>query len=282
MKSKITALVLATAIMSPILLSGQTYKRVLTKDGSNYEGMWPKGYGVLYSYNDGLIFGDFLKGRPHGKCVCYEPDGEVYWGEFKKGKATGKGRIYRDNGIVLTGDYRNGRCHGIDTMYRNDGSVLVARYRKGKLVDKLHESKDIAGIGHEKPEYPRVDMGRKQEEFVKELELQWEERNAIIRHSSGFQNPRFMGGSVDDFAIWVNSHLEYPSVGRNRQNPRTVLVEFTVNADGTLSDVHAVFGSDVSLNKLAVETVKMSPLWEPGEYKGQKRNVRLTIPVVFD
>ena len=91
MKTIRTLLVLAVAALSSISLSAQDYQRVITRDGSNYEGQWPKGAGVLYSYNDGLVLGTFVKGKPHGKCVCYRPNGEVYWGEFKKGKATGKG-----------------------------------------------------------------------------------------------------------------------------------------------------------------------------------------------
>ena len=115
-----------TVVLSSITLSAQDYKRVLTRDGSRYEGQWPKGKGVLYSYNEGLVFGEFVKGKPNGECVCYRPDGDVYWGNYKKGKATGKGRIYRDNGIVMSGDYKNGRYHGIDTLYRKTPSLSFA------------------------------------------------------------------------------------------------------------------------------------------------------------
>ena len=118
MKTFRALLILALAALASNILSAQDYTyKVMSRDGYRYEGEWPSGYGVLYSYEDGLILGDFRKGKPHGKCVCYKPNGEVYWGEYRKGKATGKGRIYRDNGIVVTGDYKNGRYHGVDTLY---------------------------------------------------------------------------------------------------------------------------------------------------------------------
>lgn len=271
-----------TVVLSSITLSAQDYKRVLTRDGSRYEGQWPKGKGVLYSYNEGLVFGEFVKGKPNGECVCYRPDGDVYWGNYKKGKATGKGRIYRDNGIVMSGDYKNGRYHGIDTLYRKNGTILIAKYRKGRLVNRIGESADVRQVRPAgKPEYPQVDMRGRHEDFLKELELQWEDRNEILRQSTGFVHPRFQGGSVDDFAIWVNSQVVYPADQRPGQNPRTVLVEFTVNKDGSVSDVHAVFGSSQSFNSAAVSAVSKSPRWEPGEHEGEKRSVRLTIPVVF-
>ena len=282
MKTMRTILVLAVAALSSILLSAQSYQRVITRDGSQYEGQWPKGRGVLYSYNEGLVFGQFEKGKPHGKCVCYKLNGEVYWGDYKKGKPTGNGRIYRDNGIVIAGDYKNGKYHGVDTLYRSNGSVLVAKFKKGKLVNRVMDTKDAKAVGIAgKPRYPQIDLRRKHEDFLKELELAWEERNDILRQSTGFIHPKFQGGGVDDFAIWVNSQVVYPSDMRPGQNSRTVLVEFTVKEDGSVADVHAIFGSDKSLNEAAEHAVKKSPKWEPGEQQGQKRSVRLTIPVVF-
>lgn len=284
MKSSMRILLIsAVTVLSSISLSGQDFQRVITKDGEQYEGVWPKGRGILYSYNTGLVFGQFTKARPDGECVCYKPNGEVYWGNFKKGKMTGKGRIYRDNGIIIAGEYKNGKYHGIDTLYRANGSVLVGKYRKGKLVAKLFESQDAASLlPAVKPRYPRVDMRRKQESFIKELELLWEERNAALRQSAGFVMPRFQGGDVEDFALWVNTQVMYPVKDRPRRESRTVIVEFTVLKDGTVTDVHAVFGSDTVLNAEAVKAVSKSPAWTPGEQNGEKRNVRLSVPVVFN
>ena len=104
-KTIIMALMLFASV--PFFADAQSDVMTL-KDGSRYEGAWPAGEGVLYSYDQGLVFGTFVKGKPDGRCVCYRPSGEVYWGDYKKGKATGKGRIYRDNGIVISGDYKNG------------------------------------------------------------------------------------------------------------------------------------------------------------------------------
>jgi protein TonB len=80
----------------------------------------------------------------------------------------------------------------------------------------------------------------------------------------------------------VNSRVEIPVTELGSDISRTVLVEFTVNVDGTLSEIHAVFGSNPVLNEAAENAVAKSPKWEPGELKGEKRSVRLTVPVVFE
>lgn len=282
MKARFFVISLAILMVTSISAQDYTYK-VISREGSRYEGEWPTGYGVLYSYEDGLVLGDFRKGKPHGKCVCYRPNGEVYWGDYKKGKATGNGRIYRDNGIVVAGGYRKGKYHGIDTLYRADGRVLVGKFRKGKMVSTIKDTPlgmDSYKKG-DKPGYPRVDLRVRHEEFLKELELIWEERNLALVRKVGLIAPKFQGGDIDDFALWVNSQVAYPMADRSGRESRTVIVEFIVLKDGTVSDAHAIFGSDPVLNEAAVKAVEKSPKWTPGEQNGEKKNVRLSVPVEF-
>lgn len=278
MKIRLSVLTLVVAMLSSVSLFAQDL-RMSPDDYDRYDGRWPDGQGILYSYKDGLIIGTFVKGRAEGRCVCYKPNGEVYWGDFRKGKATGHGRIYRDNGIVIAGEYRNGRYHGTDTLYRSNGTVHVGKYRKGKLKNTLESGSKAFKPG--KPSYPMVDLRRKQEEFLKELEIRWEARNLMLREKAGFINPRFQGGGIDDFTLWVNSQVEYPMSQRDLREDRTVIVEFTVGKDGSLSEIHAVFGSDPELNAAAEKAVSRSPKWTPGEHKGEKKSVRLSVPIVF-
>ena len=259
MKALRTLLILALATLGSNILSAQDYTyKVMSRNGYRYEGEWPSGSGVLYSYEDGLILGDFRKGKPHGKCVCYKPNGEVYWGDYKNGKATGRGRIYRDNGIVVAGDYKNGRYHGVDTLYRSDGQVFVGKFKKGKLQTRLADGQK--GV---KPEYPKIDLRRRHEAFLKELELMWDDRNMAIAVRAGLIAPKFQGGGIDDFALWVNSQVVYPINDRANRVSKTVIVEFTVGRDGSVRDVHAIFGSDPVLNEAAEKAGARSPKWIP-------------------
>lgn len=260
------------------MLSSQS---VFAQDVLRYEGQWPEGDGILYSSKDGLILGTFSKGVAEGKCVSYLPNGEVYWGEYKKGKATGQGRIYRDNGIVFVGEFKNGKGHGVDTLYRTDGTVLVGKFKKGKLKSRILDTRREVCPMPLKPEYPHVSLKHRQEEFLGELEVQWQMRNLQLTTAAGLIHPKFNGGTVDDFALWVNSQVVYPRSFVRSETSRTVLVEFTVTEEGSLSDVHAVFGSNAELNEAAVAAVSKSPKWEPAEFQGEKRSVRLTVPVVF-
>lgn len=183
----------------------------------------------------------------------------------------------------MAGQYKNGKYHGIDTLYRSDGSIVVLKFKNGKLKARVVEKgqRPEKFVMAQKPEYPRVDFTRKQEEFLKELELLWEARNILIRESAGLISPKFQGGGIEDFALWVNSKVEYPESVSLVDGSRTVIVEFIVLRDGNVSEVHAVFGSNTLLNEAAEAAVSKSPKWTPGEFKGEKRSVRMTVPVVF-
>ena len=282
MNIRFSILTLVVAMLSSMSLFAQG-QRIQLSDETVYEGDWPKGEGVLYSQEEGLILGTFTKGKPHGKCVCYRPNGEVYWGDFKKGKATGHAYLFRDEGAVIAGDYKKGRFHGLDTIYRVDGSVYVGRFKKGRLTERVYESNVVSEqMIEKKPSYPRIDFRHRQEEFLKEMEVSWQNYHIGIKQVSGFIYPRFQGGNIEDFTYWVNSHVEYPSSVDLGGSSRTVLVEFSVLTDGSVSEVHAVFGSNILLNEAAEKAVKSSPKWQPAEQNGEKKSVRMTIPVVFN
>ena len=109
----------------------------------------------------------------------------------------------------------------------------------------------------------------------------WDERNMAIAKRVGLITPKFQGGDIDDFSLWVNSQVVYPIADRANRTSRLVIVEFVVLRDGSVSDVHAIFGSDPVLNELAEKAVAKSPKWTPGEQNGEKRSVRMTVAVDF-
>jgi TonB family protein len=95
-------------------------------------------------------------------------------------------------------------------------------------------------------------------------------------------NPTFNGGSIHDFALWVNSHVVMPRSFATSGISRVVLVEFVVTEDGSVVDIRSVFGSNSELNDAAVKAVSKSPKWTPAELNGEKVKVRMTVPVLFD
>jgi len=93
--------------------------------------------------------------------------------------------------------------------------------------------------------------------------------------------PSFDGGDANQFAIWVNSQLQYPERAKEEGIFGRVLLQFRINEDGSVSDIKVVRGVDPDLDKEAVRVVSHSPKWKPGEYEGEIVPVTYTFPIIF-
>ena len=95
------------------------------------------------------------------------------------------------------------------------------------------------------------------------------------------EKPSFNGGDANEFSKWVNSRLVYPEIAKENGVQGRVTLQFTVNADGTVSNVKVLRGVDSSLDKEAVRVVSSSPKWKPGKQRDRAVKVTYTIPVIF-
>lgn len=93
--------------------------------------------------------------------------------------------------------------------------------------------------------------------------------------------PSFNGGDANEFSKWVNSRLEYPEIAKENGIQGRVTLQFTVEKDGSVTNVKVVRGVDPSLDKEAVKVVSSSPKWTPGKQRDRAVRVTYTFPVIF-
>ena len=93
--------------------------------------------------------------------------------------------------------------------------------------------------------------------------------------------PSFNGGDANEFSKWVNSRLEYPEIAKENGVQGRVTLQFTVEKDGSVTNVKVVRGVDSSLDKEAVKVVSSSPKWTPGKQRDRAVRVTYTFPVIF-
>lgn len=60
-----------------------------------------------------------------------------------------------------------------------------------------------------------------------------------------------------------------------------IIVSFVINENGQVTDPEVLRRVDKDLDKEAIRIIKSMPRWIPGEHKGKKVKVRLTLPVMF-
>ena len=93
--------------------------------------------------------------------------------------------------------------------------------------------------------------------------------------------PTFLGGDANQFAQWVNSKLQYPVEAKENGVQGRVVLQFTVQTDGSLANVKVLRGVHTLLDHEAIRVVSMSPKWHPGTQRGKVVPVTYTFPVIF-
>ena len=92
--------------------------------------------------------------------------------------------------------------------------------------------------------------------------------------------PEFPGG---DAALmkWLNDNIKYPTVAAENGISGRVTCQFTVNADGTVTDVEVMRSVDPNLDREALRVMRMVPKFKPGEQRGKPVRVKYSVPVRF-
>ena len=125
-----------------------------------------------------------------------------------------------------------------------------------------------------------ANMGVEIMDYVEEVQEEVVEEEAIPFQLVE-EKPSFNGGDANEFSNWVNSKLVYPEIAKENGVQGRVTLQFTVNADGSVSNVKVLRGVDSSLDKEAVRVVSSSPKWKPGKQRDRAVKVTYTFPVIF-
>ena len=136
-----------------------------------------------------------------------------------------------------------------------------------KVEETIVNLEDDANLGVEIQDYVEV-----QEEVVEEEAIPF----ALVE-----EKPKFQGGDANTFSKWVNQKLVYPEIAKENGVQGRVMLQFTVNTDGSVSNVKVLRGVDASLDKEAVRVVSSSPKWKPGRQRDRAVKVTYTFPVIF-
>ncbi len=94
--------------------------------------------------------------------------------------------------------------------------------------------------------------------------------------------PQFTGGdkALVDF---INNTMRYPDEAQKQRWEGKVLIAFTVNEDGTLTNVRALKSSSfIVLDNEALRVVKTMPKWIPATENGVNKKEMVVLPIVFD
>lgn len=91
--------------------------------------------------------------------------------------------------------------------------------------------------------------------------------------------PEYPGGDIAR-QKFIAKHLNYPKKAIKAGKQGTVIIQFVVEKDGSVSNVTAYKSFDEDCAKEAIRVTKLMK-WTPGEQKGKKVRVRISMPIKF-
>jgi len=94
------------------------------------------------------------------------------------------------------------------------------------------------------------------------------------------QQPIYPGGMAK-FYDYVGNAVRYPDMATQNNIQGTVLVSFTVEKDGSLTDVRVERKLGGGTDEEAMRVLRASKKWIPGIQNGKRVRVRYTIPIGF-
>lgn len=81
---------------------------------------------------------------------------------------------------------------------------------------------------------------------------------------------------------YLGNNIVYPNYAIENNIEGRVIVEFIVNADGTLTNLQIKRSIHESLDNEALRVVKSMPKWKPGKLHGKQVRVKYVLPISFN
>lgn len=95
------------------------------------------------------------------------------------------------------------------------------------------------------------------------------------------ENPPEFPGGIDALSGFIRENLQFPAEALQNRKQGTVFVQFVVERDSTLTNIHVVRGLGYGCDEEAIRIVQLMPKWAPGSENGKVVRVSFNLPVRF-
>jgi protein TonB len=92
--------------------------------------------------------------------------------------------------------------------------------------------------------------------------------------------PEFVGGRAE-MLKFISKNIKYPRDAEQKGLEGRVMVGFTVDKSGEITDVYILKGVSATMDKEAERVVRMMPRWKPGKNNGVAVKVKFKVDIVY-
>lgn len=148
---------------------------------------------------------------------------------------------------------------------------LWSEHDKERLIKSVHseEREKFSDI------FQSVKRIQEKQNQIIEREKDENQEEKIYDSSYMEQKPEFPGGMIEFYKFIAKNYLVPDEEGLNG----TVYVAFTVEKDGTLTDLKVIRDIGYATGKEALRVLRISPPWYPGEQDGKEVRCTYSLPI---
>ena len=172
------------------------------------------------------------------------------------------------------------------TLPVKKGDVLVVSYIGLQTQSVVVQADVNLGIWMKEDVQPMEEMvvvGQTPKEEVKYTKVEVEETEEPqekVIFQVVEEMPEFPGG-MGEAMKFLAKNIKYPVAAQQAKIEGRVIVQFVVERDGSISDIHAMRGVNPDLDAEAIRVVSLMPKWKPGKQRGKAVAVKYTMPIMF-
>ncbi len=223
------------------------------------------------------------------KLITYKSDGVTMHGFNAK---------YSDMGeLRANGHYVDGLKHGKWVEYGTGLYIEGKKEGEWKITNKEGQLSAIYHYKDDKKEGPfieydslvqiqnegvyRADTIFTQSKQVDKSTVEQIMPMMITTHCHQLRHPEKAKCSEKAMLEYIYKTLRYPREARDYGVQGQMVVQFTVDVDGSIKDINVLIGLCQSLKDEVIRVVKSFPAWSPGYTNGKPVEVKYTLPVKF-
>lgn len=94
------------------------------------------------------------------------------------------------------------------------------------------------------------------------------------------EKPEFLGG-MHELITYIQNSIQYPSNTYKIGKQGRVIVQATIDTDGSVVQPSIIYSVDSLLDKEALRIIQSMPKWKPGKYHGKAIKVKYHFPITF-
>ena len=196
---------------------------------------------------------------------------------------------FKDDGNYLDGDFLDEIAEDMEFLppledaFMEEPEIPVANQTDLlEVVEKLENTEESKEDDVQTPEIVTEEeiVEEKKEEDVLDVANLEEDKEEVKTMNEVDELPVFPGGNAQ-LIKWLTQNLKYPETAKNEKIGGKVLVEFVINANGSVSDVKLTKKVDARLDNEAMRVIRMMPEWKAGMLGGKPCRTLVRLPIVF-